>query len=519
MIRRIELTNFMSHRHTVLEPAPGLTVLVGPNNCGKSAVVTALRILAHNESSKFALRHGEKECSVRVETDDGHVIEWSRRDSPRYVIDGKIYDRLGVSGVPEELQQVLRLLSVEASSDEFDVHFGEQKSPIFLLDKSPSNAAAFFASSSDVIHLVEMQNVHRKRMTERKDDKKRLEARSKRLNAELEQLQPMTDVDARLSALEALYNQLENLTLQIRQIEHHARAWTERRADVQQNDLRTAALSRLKPPPVQVSTAPLERLLQDLTSAERDVAAHEARSRAMAELAVPPVLPPVDELAAQIEALLETSGAVFDASARKSVLQPLTAPPELADVRQVEKAIASLVAASQEVARRERVRESLQNLADMPAFAPTGNLVSALAALQQAQVALASAERHQRVLTGLSPLPALADVTGLEEWVQTLATADAEVTRHARTSTALASLANVPPPHDCVPLSVLLDRLRLARTSVEKSDADVRNMDDDLQNAVADVRAWAAANPVCPTCGGAVQVETLVGQGGHRHGS
>jgi predicted ATP-dependent endonuclease of OLD family len=42
MIKRIELTNFMSHEHTVLEPAAGLTLLIGPNNCGKSAVVAAL---------------------------------------------------------------------------------------------------------------------------------------------------------------------------------------------------------------------------------------------------------------------------------------------------------------------------------------------------------------------------------------------------------------------------------------------------------------------------------------------
>ena len=60
MITRIELTNFMSHSSTVIEPAPGLTVLTGPNNCGKSAVVAALQILCHNENSTYVLRHGEK---------------------------------------------------------------------------------------------------------------------------------------------------------------------------------------------------------------------------------------------------------------------------------------------------------------------------------------------------------------------------------------------------------------------------------------------------------------------------
>ena len=32
----------MSHKHTVLEFADGITLLSGDNNCGKSAVVVAL---------------------------------------------------------------------------------------------------------------------------------------------------------------------------------------------------------------------------------------------------------------------------------------------------------------------------------------------------------------------------------------------------------------------------------------------------------------------------------------------
>src|SRR5271157_856189 len=104
MIRRITLHNYMSHAHTVIEPAAGLTVLVGPNNCGKSAVIAALQILSSNENSTYVMRHGAKECSVKVETDDGHTIQWRRKNAPSYLIDGQVFDRLRGSGLPDELQ-------------------------------------------------------------------------------------------------------------------------------------------------------------------------------------------------------------------------------------------------------------------------------------------------------------------------------------------------------------------------------------------------------------------------------
>src|SRR5436190_22921338 len=90
MIRRITLDNYMSHGHTVIEPAPGLTVLVGPNNCGKSAVVSALETLCNNASGAYMVRHDEKEVRVTLETDDGHKhkLEWKRKGNVvSYVID------------------------------------------------------------------------------------------------------------------------------------------------------------------------------------------------------------------------------------------------------------------------------------------------------------------------------------------------------------------------------------------------------------------------------------------------
>src|SRR5437868_12245115 len=100
MIKRILLENYMSHPRTEIEPAAGLTVLVGPNNCGKSAVVSALQTLCNNASGDYMVRHDEKEVRVTVETDDGHTLTWKRRGTVvSYVIDGRDVHRLR-GGIP-----------------------------------------------------------------------------------------------------------------------------------------------------------------------------------------------------------------------------------------------------------------------------------------------------------------------------------------------------------------------------------------------------------------------------------
>src|SRR5438309_1676397 len=140
MIRRITIENFMAHGRTVIEPADGLTVLIGPNNWGKSAVVAALQLLCCNErSNDYMIRHDADAAQVTVETDDGHVVTWRRKrgGGVKYTLDGEFESRLGALGaskVPERLHALLRLPRVEAEPEPFDVHFAEQKSPIFLLD-------------------------------------------------------------------------------------------------------------------------------------------------------------------------------------------------------------------------------------------------------------------------------------------------------------------------------------------------------------------------------------------------
>src|SRR6266481_270493 len=212
MIRRITLHNFMAHKDTVIEPADGLTVLVGPNNCCKSAVVEALMVLTTNSSKDFMTRHGEKDCRITIETSEGHQIEWRRTGSTiSYQLDGRAIHRIRTGTVPDDLQDLLKLPDVPGpdGKDAFAVHFGMQKEPIFLLDRSGRHTATFFTASSDASRLVAMQTAHKRKVADRRQNERTLVERETQLSRSLESLQPLPALLKPLDALESDYEGLQ----------------------------------------------------------------------------------------------------------------------------------------------------------------------------------------------------------------------------------------------------------------------------------------------------------------------
>jgi DNA repair ATPase RecN len=336
LIRRLELINFMSHRHSVIELSNGLTVLVGPNNCGKSAVVTALKILAHNDVSTYVKRHGEKECRVKVELIDDeqqlHTIEWSRKNSPQYTIDGKSYDRLRNAGLPPRLAELLKLPIVQGEGgNEFDIHFGEQKSPVFLLDKSASQTAQFFASSSDAAHLVAMQKLHLRKVSEAKAAVARLDQQELQVRAELEKLEPAVVLQQQLT-------ELEQLASEINAEELRATALGDERMALAKSEENHRQLSRLadclRELPILTELADvssLQRLVADLPRQSQIMGTLQRQSQALSELASPPQLAETNQLQRTVDALTIGNQQTRALALRLESLAGLPAFPELAD--------------------------------------------------------------------------------------------------------------------------------------------------------------------------------------------
>ena len=145
MIRSIRLSNFQSHKETVLELVPGITAIVGESDSGKTAIIRALNWLVTNRPSGAAFqRHGTKETEVGLLVDDGILVRYRTAKSNGYRINGTDLSAIRTD-VPEE---VVKLLGIDP-----DLNMQGQLAAPFLLSMSPGEVAQ---TLNRIAHLDEI---------------------------------------------------------------------------------------------------------------------------------------------------------------------------------------------------------------------------------------------------------------------------------------------------------------------------------------------------------------------------
>ncbi len=152
MIKSLDIQNFQSHQATSLEFSPGVNVLVGSNDSGKSAVIRAmLWVIRNRPRGKAFIRHGsDGECFATITLDNKTGIQRYRKGSENNYchIDphhGEYHLEALRSDVPPIVLDILNIKEINVSA-QLDGHF-------LVLDSPGKIASAL----NDVVHLDEAE--------------------------------------------------------------------------------------------------------------------------------------------------------------------------------------------------------------------------------------------------------------------------------------------------------------------------------------------------------------------------
>lgn len=397
MIRKIVLSNFMAHVQTELELADGLNVIVGPNNIGKSSIAVALKILARNSNSNFVMQHDQKECSVTVETGDGHTVQWLKRKSPSYRINGQAKDRLGRGGTPPELDETLRLASIEFEDKDFEPHFGDQKSPIFLINRPPSQIAQFFSTTSDAEKLVAMQRLHQRQRSDAQTQSKLGSDRNQTVLRSIDALATIPELEYELGSLEQEAMFISDRTREIADLESLIGAFAGLLWDQHLEDLSLDCLRRLPAVPPMHATEVLENLVDQWSGSHENEIRYRAACGVLFPLTMPPSLKDEQRLTETNISIATTMSKHGYWKGQLAALEQLTPPVQSHNIDGLRSVVLSFEQSQRDAARSQALLAIVKSLVAPLPVSNEAPLVETIAGIADAWVIIVKNEAELKL--------------------------------------------------------------------------------------------------------------------------
>jgi len=196
MIKRIDINNFQSHKHSEIELSEGVNAFVGPSDSGKTVVMRAIRWLLENRPLGDEFRShwgGDTGVSIKLE-DDTFILRQKSKTLNRYVVDDEEFKAMG-SSVPEEIAKTLNLSPINIQN---------QLDPPFLLSMSPGEVAS---TLNKIVKLDDIDTAQANIASEMRRINRDLdyqEGHEKDISAELEKYTYLDDMESLLNELDAL---------------------------------------------------------------------------------------------------------------------------------------------------------------------------------------------------------------------------------------------------------------------------------------------------------------------------
>lgn len=199
MIKQLAIQNFQSHKDTLLEFVPGVNIIVGETDSGKSAILRALRWVKDNRptGNRFQSDWGGA-TDVTILTQDGMEIHRSKDGKFNGYKLGELVFSAVKTDVPEEVGKALNIQPV---------NFKRQGDDHFLIRESPGEVARYFNSVAHLSQIDTSLGNLDSSIRSLKQDLKSNKQEIERLQGNLEQYKYLGKFESQIEVLERLEEQ------------------------------------------------------------------------------------------------------------------------------------------------------------------------------------------------------------------------------------------------------------------------------------------------------------------------
>lgn len=216
MIERLRIQNFQSHEGNSLEFAPGVNVIIGASDTGKSAIIRSLKWIAWNRPLGNAFRsYWDGVTKAELEFSDGIQVSREKDSNEFYLLQGLEaeedleFTAFGTS-VPEEVEEALNLS---------ELNFQGQMDSAFLISNNPGEVSRHFNKVANIEQIdTSLKNVE-SRIRSLKQDKVASEEEIVRLEEDLGSYGELDKMVAELEVLEEMQKGQKGKENQVRGLE------------------------------------------------------------------------------------------------------------------------------------------------------------------------------------------------------------------------------------------------------------------------------------------------------------
>jgi len=195
MFEKLLIQNFQAHSKLKIEFDPRLTVIVGPSDVGKSAVIRALRWVCRNhpQGQEF-IRHGTSGTIVKLFVDDVIIERRRGKTINAYKLDAEKYVSFGTN-VPDTIDAVLNVN---------DINFQNQHDAVYWFSETAGEVSRRLNSVVDLGIIDESLSSILKTVNNLKKESEINRERLKEAKLKVKELKWVEDADIQLKRAEKL---------------------------------------------------------------------------------------------------------------------------------------------------------------------------------------------------------------------------------------------------------------------------------------------------------------------------